>query len=83
MPLEPAAITCSGILSMCSACCNIDENNPLNDYPDEDDFGDFGDQKSNNDSDETDFDLVGSDSGSDYDTAPYDNEQELRWGRRL
>lgn len=60
-----------------------DENNPLNDYPDEDDFGDFGDQKSNNDSDETDFDLVGSDSGSDYDTAPYDNEQELRWGRRL
>lgn len=43
MLLELVVIICLGILFMCFVCCNIDENNFLNDYFDEDDFGDFGD----------------------------------------
>lgn len=64
-------------------CYTADENNPLNDYPDEDDFGEFGDEKSSNDSDDSgDFDPYASDD-EEYDTVAYDNDEELRWGRRL
>jgi hypothetical protein len=59
-----------------------DENNPLNDYPDEDDFGDFGDEKSSNYSNDSgDFDPYCSDD-EEYDTVTYNNEEELRWGGR-
>lgn len=61
-----------------------DENNPLNDYPDEDDFGGFGDEKSDSDDsdDSGDLDPYASDD-EEYDTVAYDNEQDLRWQRRL
>jgi hypothetical protein len=59
-----------------------DKKNPLNDYPNEDDFGDFGDEKSSNYSyDSRNFDPYCLDN-EEYDTVTYDNEEELRWSGR-
>lgn len=67
--------------SLISANYNADENNPLNDYPDEDDFGGFGDDSNDSDDGSGDFDPHASDD-EEYDTVAYDNEEELRWNRR-
>ena len=59
-----------------------DENNPLNDYPDEDDFGDgVADDSSDDGEGSGDFDPFASDN-EEYDTVAFDIEQQLRWGRR-
>jgi hypothetical protein len=59
-----------------------DENNPINDYPDEDDFGDGVAADSSDDGEGSgDFDPFASDN-EEYDTVAFDIEEQLRWGRR-
>lgn len=59
-----------------------DENNPINDYPDEDDFGDGVAADSSDDGEGSgDFDPFASDN-EEYDTVAFDIEEQLRWSRR-
>ncbi|CAK9265044.1 unnamed protein product [Sphagnum jensenii] len=57
------------------------ENNPLHDYPEEEDFGDPSEEESDKTHDSGDFDPDASD--EDYDVATYNDQNNFQWSRRL
>jgi hypothetical protein len=57
------------------------ENNPLHDYPEEEDFGDPSEEESDKTHDSGDFDPDASD--QDYDVATYNDQNNFQWSRRL
>ncbi|KAH9535249.1 hypothetical protein CY35_17G043000 [Sphagnum magellanicum] len=57
------------------------ENNPLHDYPEEEDFGNPSEEESDKTHDSGDFDPDASD--QDYDVATYNDQNNFQWSRRL